>query len=69
MASRTATKASAVISLGSIVGSLLILFVLFPWAETKADPDAFQAPAWFLMFLLIIYRGCIGDYRPSLGRV
>jgi high-affinity Fe2+/Pb2+ permease len=38
----------------------LILFVLFPWAETRRDPDAIQAPAWFLALFLIVLAVVFG---------
>ena len=54
MTSKATITSSASLSIGSLVSAMLILFVVFDWAESQADPDAIQAPAWFLVLLLMV---------------
>jgi hypothetical protein len=58
MTIRSGTLAS--ISLGSLVLASLIMFVVYPWANTTSDPDRIQAPAWILMLFLIMMAVVFG---------
>ena len=48
------------VSAAAFLAAAFILFVVFPWAERRPDPDAIEAPAWFVVIFLVVVGVALG---------